>query len=101
MPSVNGTRRTRPGAYSLLSGLDRAFAANVSDLTRPIFGGIGGDSVFQFDTTVAPILDVFGRFGLFRRTLATMRDVPRASGATGWEAARLRRRAPHAGPRVG
>src|SRR3546814_10677644 len=101
MPSVNGTRRTRPGAYSLLSGLDRAFAANVSDLTRPIFGGIGGDSVFQFDTTVAPILDVFGRIGLSRRTLATMRAVARPSGATDWEAARLSWRPHHAGPRGG
>src|SRR3546814_14317417 len=53
------------------------------------------------DTTVAPILDVFGRFGLSRRTLATMRDVASASGATVWEAARLSWRAHNAGPRVG
>src|SRR3546814_198344 len=73
----------------------------ISDWSSDVCFSDLGDSVFQFDTTVAPILDVFGRFGLSRRTLATMRDVARASGATVWEAARLSWRAHHAGPRVG
>src|SRR3546814_20087785 len=72
----------------------------ISDWSSDVCFSDLGDSVFQFDTTVAPILDVFGRFGLSRRTLATMRDVARASGATVWEAARLSWRAHHAGPRV-
>lgn len=91
----------RPGAYSVLSGLDRAFADNVLDHSLPIFGGIGGDSVFQFDTTVAPILDSFRRSGPSRRACRAMRDVARASGATIWEAARLSWRAHRAGPRLG
>lgn len=95
------TISARPGAYSVLSGLDRAFADTVPDHARPICGGIGGDSVFQFDTTVAPILDSVGRFGPSRRAFTTMRDVAKASGATIWEAARLSWRAHRAGPRLG
>ena len=91
----------RPGAYGLLSGLDQSFAENVPDLSRPIFGGIGGDSVFQFDTTVAPILAVDGRFGISGRVARTVRDDARARGATFWEAARLSWRAHRAGPRMG
>jgi asparagine synthase (glutamine-hydrolysing) len=91
----------RPGAYSVLGGLDRAFVEHVSDLSRPIFGGIGGDSVFHLSTTVAPILDVWSSRGWSRRTFATLRDVARASDATIWEAARLSWRAHRAGPRMG
>lgn len=91
----------RPAAYSLLSGLDEAFETAVPDRLRPIFGGIGGDSVFQYDATVAPILDTFGRSGVSRRVWIAMRDVARASGATIWEAARLSWRAHRAGPRLG
>jgi len=91
----------RPGAYSVLGGLDRAFAEAVPDHERPIFGGIGGDSVFHFDSTVAPVLDSWARWGLSRRTLATLRDVARASDATIWEALRLSWRAHRAGPRRG
>ncbi len=91
----------RPGAYSVLGGLDRAFAEAVPDRARPIFGGIGGDSVFHFDSSVAPILDGWAAFGVSRRSFAVLRDVARASGATIWEAMRLGWRAHRAGPRLG
>src|SRR3546814_9854163 len=58
--SLPDTVSARPGAYSLLSGFARPFAANVSGLIRPTLGGIGGARVIKIDPTVAPILDVFG-----------------------------------------
>lgn len=91
----------RPGAYSVLGGLDRAFTRHVPDMSRPIFGGIGGDSVFHFDSTVAPVLDTWKRCGFSRRTFAALRDIARAGDATIWEAARLSWRAHRAGPRIG
>lgn len=91
----------RPGAYSVLGGLDLAFTEAVPDRSRPIFGGIGGDSVFHLDSTIAPVIDAYASFGASRQTFETMRDVARASGATVWEAARLAWRAHRAGPRIG
>lgn len=91
----------RPEAYSVLGGLDRAFESAVPDHAKAVFGGIGGDSVFDFDGTVAPILDVLHTFGPGTRAFGTLRDIARSSGATLWEAARLSWRAHRAGPRIG
>src|SRR5690606_12148515 len=66
-----------------------------------IFGGIGGDSVFDLDGSVAPILDAMDRFGLGRRTFGTVRDVARAGNATIWTAIRLTARARRKGRRIG
>ncbi len=90
----------RPGAYSALGGIDRAFCDAVRDPDVAIFGGIGGDNIFEFDGTVAPILDAFDTFGLGARSFSVLRDISRAGGATIWEAARLARRARRAGPRL-
>ncbi|WP_337180530.1 asparagine synthase C-terminal domain-containing protein [Sphingopyxis granuli] len=90
----------RPGAYSALGGIDRAFCDVVRDPDVSIFGGIGGDNIFEFDGTVAPILDAFDTFGLGSRSVGVLRDIARAGGATIWEAARLARRARRAGPRL-
>lgn len=72
----------RPGAYSVLGGIDRAFATAYAGRDISIFGGIGGDSVFDLDGSVAPILDALGQFGFGRRTFGTVRDVARAGNAT-------------------
>lgn len=93
------TLRARPGAYSALGGIDQAFAAAVPDTDVAIFGGIGGDNIFEFDGTVAPILDAFETFGIGARAFAVLRDISRASGATIWEASRLTWRAKRKGPR--
>lgn len=89
----------RPGAYAVLGGIDRAFEVAVGDREVSVFGGIGGDNVFAFDSTVAPILDAASHFGLGGRMFRTMRDVARASNASLWDAARLSWRAWRKGPR--
>lgn len=91
----------RPGAYSVLGGIDRAFATAYAERDISIFGGIGGDSVFDLDGSVAPILDALGQFGFGRRTFGTVRDVARAGNATIWTALRLTARARRNGRRVG
>jgi asparagine synthase (glutamine-hydrolysing) len=82
-------RHFRPGAYAVLGGIDRAFDGAMGDREVSIFGGIGGDNVFAFDNSVAPILDAAAHFGYGRRTFRTMRDVARAANASLWDAARL------------
>ena len=88
----------RPAAYGVLGGIDDAFEAAFPAADVAIFGGIGGDNVFDFDTSVAPILDAFGHFGPRRPAFETMRNVARAGEATIWEAARLTWRAARDGP---
>jgi asparagine synthase (glutamine-hydrolysing) len=92
-------RHFRPGAYAVLGGIDRAFDAAVADRDVSIFGGIGGDNVFGFDSTVAPILDAAKHLGLGPRTFRTMRDVARAANASLSDAARLSWRAWRKGQR--
>ncbi|MDZ3831948.1 MAG: asparagine synthase-related protein [Sphingopyxis sp.] len=92
-------RHFRPGAYAVLGGIDRAFDAAVGERDVSIVGGIGGDNVFAFDNTVAPILDAASHFGLGRRAFTAMRDVARASNASLWDAAKLSWRAWWKGPR--
>lgn len=89
----------RPGAYAVLGGIDRAFEAEGFGPDVSVFGGIGGDNVFAFDTTVAPILDAASAFGPGRRALATARDVARAANTTLWHALLLANRARRAGAR--
>lgn len=91
----------RPGAYSVLGGIDRAFAAVLAGRDRAIFGGIGGDSVFGLDGSVAPILDACATFGFSRRAFGTLRDVARTGDATLWQALRLSARARRAERRLG
>lgn len=92
-------RHFRPGAYAVLGGIDQAFNEAIGDRQVSIFGGIGGDNVFGFDSTVAPILDAAAQFGLGGRTFRAMRDVARAANASLWDAARLSWRAWRKGPR--
>lgn len=97
-PAILGPR---PGAYSVLGGIDRAFEGAVPGRGGSVFGGIGGDNIFEFDGTVAPINDAFDTFGISRRSFEALRDGARSGGATIWEAARLAYRARRKGARRG
>lgn len=92
-------RHFRPGAYAVLGGIDRAFDDAVGNREVSVFGGIGGDNVFAFDNTVAPILDAIDHFGPGRRAFLAMRDVAVAANASLWDAAKLSWRARRKGPR--
>ncbi|ALJ14061.1 arginine N-succinyltransferase [Sphingopyxis macrogoltabida] len=93
------TVRPRPGAYGVLGGLDLAFEQAVGARSVAIFGGIGGDNVFDFDTSVAPVIDALQACGVSGTSFAALRNVAQASEATLWQAARLSWRAWRDGPR--
>lgn len=90
----------RPASYAVLGSIDAAFERAAASGDDTILGGIGGDNIFGFDGSVAPILDAFAAFGISRRTLGALRDVARAGDATAWTALRLARRAALRGPRT-
>lgn len=89
----------RPGAYGVLGGIDLAFEEIAAGRDTPIIGGIGGDNVFAFDSSIGPAVDAYEQFGFSRQTFRVLRNVARAGGATIWEALRLLVRARRAGPR--
>lgn len=91
----------RPAAYGVLGGIDLAFEGVAEGRDLPVIGGIGGDNVFAFDSSIGPAVDAYERYGLSRHTFRVLRDVARAGGATIWEAARLLVRARRSGPRRG
>lgn len=91
----------RPAAYSVLSGIDRAFADALPGSDEAILSGVGGDNIFAFDGTVAPIVDAFDRLGPSAAAFRALRDRARAADATIWNAARLAWRARRQGPRAG
>ncbi len=91
--------RPRPGAYGVLGGRALAFEQALGRRTPAIFGGIGGDNVFDFDTSVAPVVDAWRASGLSGTSFAALRDVAQASEATLWQAARLSWRTWRDGPR--
>lgn len=92
MPSA--MRGLRPGLSPVLQPLHRAFsayaAANGSDA---FVTGAGGDNLFCYLTTAAPILDAARALGP-RQAWSTLRDVAELGGCTIWTAARyaLRKR---------
>lgn len=99
--SPPGQLHPRPGAYGVLGGLDQAFEEAGGGKAKAVIGGIGGDNVFAFDSSIGPAVDAYEQYGFSRRTFAVLRDVARAGGATIWEAVRLLVRARRAGPRRG
>lgn len=95
------TLTPRPTSYAVLSSIDTAFETATASPDAAIFGGIGGDNIFGFDGSVAPVLDAWATFGFSRRTFAALRDVARAADTTAWNALRLSLRARRKGPRSG
>lgn len=91
----------RPADYAVLGSIDRAFDRACGPSDAAIFGGIGGDNIFGFDGSVAPILDAAAAHGYSRRTFEALRDVARAADTTMWHALRLALRARRKGVRRG
>lgn len=91
----------RPSEYGVLKGIDATFAEAAPASDAAIFSGIGGDNIFGFDSSVAPIFDAWQSFGLSRRSFAALRDVARSADATLWNALALVRRARRNGRRRG
>lgn len=81
-------RRVRPGASLLLGPIDRAIARTAARIgaTTLISGG-GGDNVFCFLGTAAPIVDAWRLRGLGEAWRA-LRDTAELCGCTIWIAAR-------------
>jgi asparagine synthase (glutamine-hydrolysing) len=80
----------RPGLSPLVMPLHRAFEAHAAAVGADAFlTGAGGDSVFCYITTAAPIVDAFLDCGLGVALGATARDVAAMNGCTWWKAVRL------------
>lgn len=95
------TLTPRPTSYAVLSSIDAAFEKAIGGRDVAILGGIGGDNIFGFDGSVAPVLDAWATFGFSRSTFAALRDVARAAETTVWNALRLTLRGRLNGPRSG
>lgn len=91
----------RPTEYGVLKGIDTAFEKAALSADASIFSGIGGDNIFGFDSSVAPILDAWESFGLSHRSFAAIRDVARTANTTLWNALALVRQARRTGRRHG
>lgn len=91
----------RPVEYGVLKGIDAAFGRAAPASDAAIFSGIGGDNIFGFDSSVAPIFDAWESFGLSHRSFAALRDVARTADTTLWNALDLVRQARRAGRRRG
>ena len=91
----------RPVEYGVLKGIDAAFGKAAPASDAAIFSGIGGDNIFGFDSSVAPIFDAWESFGLSHRSLAALRDVACTAGTTLWNALALVRQARRNGRRRG
>lgn len=91
----------RPAEYGVLKGIDAAFGKAAPASDAAIFSGIGGDNIFGFDSSVAPIFDAWESFGLSYRSFAALRDVAQTANSTLWNALALVRRARRNGRRRG
>jgi asparagine synthase (glutamine-hydrolysing) len=94
-------RQPRPAEYGILNGIDAAFGKAAPASDAAIFSGIGGDNIFGFDNSVAPIFDAWQSFGFSRRSFTALSDVARAADTTLWNALALVRRARRNGRRRG
>lgn len=78
----------RPNARSFAQALDgpeRALAEEIG--ADAYFSGGGGDNVFSFLRSLAPVLDRIRRHGLGRGALETMADMAELSETSFWEVA--------------
>lgn len=82
-------RRLRPGVNAVIAPLHRQFA-----MSGEVFGaeafltGAGGDNVFCYLTTAAPVVDAWRRLGPAAALGETLRDVSEMCGCTAWTTAR-------------
>ena len=85
---ASGMRRPRPGASVLLGPVDRALSASADARgADALFSGGGGDNIFCFLTTAAPVIDAW-RSGKAVAAWDALRDVAELNGCTVWTAAR-------------
>jgi asparagine synthase (glutamine-hydrolysing) len=80
-------RPLRPALSPVLQPLNRAFARHARETGAGCFvTGAGGDNLFCYLTTAAPVLDALSSTGA-SQALATLRDVAELGGCTLWTAA--------------
>lgn len=79
----------RPGLSPLVMPLHRAFEAHAASVGADAFvTGAGGDNIFCYLTTAAPVVDAWRDRGV-RNAVATTADVVHLNGCTWWTALRL------------
>lgn len=82
-------RRLRPGVSAVVAPLHRQFALTGESLGAETFvTGAGGDNVFCYLTTAAPVVDAWRRLGPAAALTETLRDVSELCGCTSWTTAR-------------
>lgn len=80
--------RVRPGGFGLLGPDDQAFLTAAEAIgAQAIFSGTGGDSIFGYQSSIAPALDAL-RFAGPRAGLRAARDQAAIMGDTLWNALR-------------
>ena len=83
-------RRLRPGLSPMVAPLHRQFAAHGEQAGAEAFlTGAGGDNVFCYLTTAAPLLDAWRRLGPGAALSSTLQDVSEMCGCTAWTTARF------------
>lgn len=82
-------RRLRPGLSPVMAPLHRQFAAYGEQVgARTFVTGAGGDNVFCYLTTAAPVIDAWRALGP-ASALGVLRDVSEMCGCTAWTTARF------------
>lgn len=80
------SRPLRPSLSPVLQPLNRAFAAHAQSIGADRFvTGAGGDNLFCYLTTAAPVIDAAAALGM-RRAFGVLRDVAELGGCTVWTA---------------
>lgn len=84
-----GLARARPGGFGLLAPVDGRLGAAAADYgAEAIFTGAGGDNIFGYLTSAAPIVDAF-RFAGPRAAWGAAGDLARVMNDNVWKALRL------------
>ncbi len=88
--SLPDRRSFRPGLTPVMIPLHRQFADHGREMgADTLLTGAGGDNVFCFLSTAAPILDAWRELGPAAALGATLRDVADMGGCTIWTALRF------------
>lgn len=83
-------RRLRPGLSPVMAPLHRQFAAQGEQVGAETFlTGAGGDNIFCYLTTAAPVIDAWQQQGPAAALGKTLQDVSEMCGCTAWTTARF------------
>jgi len=83
-------RLARPGRSTVLQSVDAAFLGQARDRgATAFFNGAGGDSVFGYFNSAAPVVDRLMAEGPGPGVATTAMDIAALTGATVWTVARL------------